>query len=440
MERENADAARLYPATGFRQRAEPRASGCPDHLRCPILSDVVTSESRTAGVPRSRLLRPRVDGQQRVTNMELFFDLVYVFAVTQLTRLLGENLTWLGALHVVILLCAVWWAWMYTAWVTNWLHPDVRAVRIVLLGVMLASLVVSATLPEAFGGRGLIFAVTYVVMQLGRTGFVLFAVRRDTGLRLNFQRIVGWLVVSGACWLLGAFVSGGARDGLWAAAVVVDFLAPVCGFWVPVLGRSVTADWTIAGDHLAERCQLFMIIALGESILDTGSTLGTTTLTAPTITAFVLAFLSTVALWWVYFDRSADDSSRAIAMSTDPGRLGRSAYTYFHLPMVAGVIVTAVADEKVVAQPLGHGSASLTITVLGGPALFLLGHLLFKRAVFGNLSWSRLIALAVLAALIPLGGVAAPLLLAGAATAVVLGVAVVDMIRYPRPHSDGQSG
>ena len=374
----------------------------------------------------------RVDGQQRVTNMELFFDLVYVFAVTQLTRFLADDLTWPGVLHVAVLLCAVWWAWMYTAWVTNWLHPDVRAVRVVLLGVMLASLVVSATLPEAFGDRGLVFAVTYVVMQLGRTVFVLFAVRRDAGLLRNFQRIATWLVLSGACWLAGGFVTGGARDGLWVAAVVVDFLAPVCGFYVPLLGRSVTADWTIAGDHLAERCQLFMIITLGESILDTGSTLGTATLTAPTVTAFVLAFLGTVALWWVYFDRSAEDSSRAIAGSTDPGRLGRSAYTYFHLPMVAGIIVTAVADEKVIAHPFGHSSAAVVATTLAGPGLFLLGHLLFKRAVFGVLSWPRLVALALLAVLVPVGLVASPLVLDGLAVLVVIGVGVSDMFLYPR--------
>ena len=392
--------------------------------------------SRTVNAPRSRLLRLRVDGQQRVTNMELFFDLVYVFAVTQLTRFLVDNLTWQGALHAVVLLCAVWWAWMYTAWVTNWLHPDVRPVRVVLLGVMLASLVISATLPEAFGGRGLVFAVTYVVMQLGRTVFVLFAVRLDRGLLRNFQRITAWLVLSGAFWLAGGFVAGGARDGLWAAAVVVDFLAPVCGFYVPLLGRSVTGDWTIAGDHLAERCQLFMIIALGESILDTGSTLGTATLTAPTVTAFVLAFLGTVALWWVYFDRSAEDSSRAIAGSTDPGRIGRSAYTYFHLPMVAGIIVTAVADERVIAHPLGHGSAALTATELGGPALFLFGHLLFKRAVFGVLSWPRLVALALLAVLVPLGGVASPLVLGGATVLVVVGVGVSDMVLYPGGAAD----
>lgn len=316
---------------------------------------------------------------------------------------------------------------------TNWLHPDVRTVRAVLFAVMLASLVVSAALPEAFGDRGLIFAVTYVVMQMGRTAFMVFAVRRDSVLRRNFVRILVWLLPSGACWLIGGLLTGSGRDVFWLVAVVIDLLAPAAGFWVPGLGRSTTGEWTIAGDHLAERCQLFVIIALGESILDTGMTLSEKGFTAPTVTAFVIAFVGTVALWWVYFDRSAEDSAKAIAASADPGRLGRSAYTYFHLPMVAGVIVTAVADELVISHPTEHGSAAITATVLGGPALFLFGHFLFKRAVFATVSVSRLVALAVLAALIPVGDLVSPLAFEAIAAAVVVGVAVADAIRYPAP-------
>jgi low temperature requirement protein LtrA len=372
----------------------------------------------------------RRDGEQRVTNTELFFDLVFVFAVTQTTKFLGEHLDWLGALQAMILLFALWWAWIYTAWVTNWLHPDARAVRAALLVVMLASLIVSAAIPDAFGDRGLLFAVTYVVMQLGRTCFVVVATRREPALSRNFLRIALWLVPSGACWLIGGFLSGTSRDLVWLAAVVIDFAAPASGFAVPGLGRSTTSDWNIAGDHLAERCQLFMIIVLGESILDIGATLSGETITAARIVAFVLAFLGTVALWWVYFDRSAEVSSRAIASSADPGRLGRSAYTYFHLPMVAGVIVTAVADERVITDPAGHPSAAGTATVLGGPALFLLGHLLFKWAVFRHVSWPRLVALAVLALLIPVGAVVSPLALGGCTAAVVVGVVVSDLFLF----------
>ncbi len=379
----------------------------------------------------NRLMRARVDGAQRVTNTELFFDLVYVFAITQLSRLLGEDLTWHAALRGVLLLMAVWWAWIYTAWTTNWLHPDARAVRVMLLAVMLASLVVSATLPAAFGDRGLVFAATYVLMQLGRTLFVLVAVRRDAVLLRNFQRIAAWLVVSGACWLIGAFLSGTGRDVVWLLAVLVDMAAPACGFYTPGLGRSTTSDWNIAGEHLAERCQLFMIIVLGESILDIGSTLASMPFTPARMTAFGFAFLGTVALWWVYFDRSAEDSARAIASSSDPGRLGRSAYTYFHLPMVAGVILTAVADERVIAHPTGHGEFAGTLVILGGPILFLVGHFLFKLAVFRRVSVPRVVAVVVLAALVPLGAVVSPLVLGIAAGVVVVAVVVADLVTHP---------
>jgi low temperature requirement protein LtrA len=389
--------------------------------------------------PVNRLLRSRADGEQRVTNTELFFDLVYVFAITQLSRFLGEDLTWHNALRAILLLLAVWWAWIYTAWITNWLHPDARAVRVMLLAVMVASLVVSATLPAAFGDRGLVFALTYVVMQVGRTIFVLFAVRR-TGLLRNFQRIASWLVFSGLFWVLGGLASGTGREVLWLVAVLIDVVSPVCGFYTPGLGRSTTADWTIAGEHLAERCQLFMIIVFGESILDIGATLASLPFTPARVTTFVFAFAGTVALWWVYFDRSAEDSSRTIATSADPGRLGRSAYTYYHLPMVAGVILTAVADERVIAHPTGPGNTPTTLVLLGGPILFLLGHFLFKRAVFGRLSLPRAIAIAVLLAFLPLGAVTSPMVLGTLTMLVVVAVAVTDLVLHPTPPGAPERG
>lgn len=396
---------------------------------------VVTSE---AGRAINRLLRSRVEGAQRVTNTETFFDLVYAFAITQLAKLIITDLTWHGVLRAGLLLLAVWWAWIYTAWITNWLHPDARAVRVMLLGVMLASLVVSATLPAAFGSRGLVFAATYVVMQLGRTVFMLFAVRRDPGMLRIFERITAWLLVSGALWLIGGFASGGARELIWLTAVLVDLAAPVAGFYTPGLGRSTTTDWNIAGEHLAERCQLFMVIVFGESILDTGATLASLPFTPARVVAFVFAFVATVALWWVYFDRSADDSSRTIATSADPGRLGRSAYTYYHLPMVAGIILTAVADERVIAHPTGHGGTANTLVLLGGPFLFLTGHFLFKLAIFRRLSVPRLVAIAVLAALVPLGEVTSPLVLGISATVVVIAVVITDTILHPHPLGVGE--
>ncbi len=394
----------------------------------------MTRPAGAAGGPR--LLRARGLRSARVTNTELFFDLVYVFAITQLTHLLLGRLSWLGAGQALMLLLAVWWAWMYTAWVTNWFDPDAGPVRATLLAVMLVSLIMSATLPAAFGGRGLAFACAYVVMQVGRTVFVVAAARDQRALRRNFQRILAWSAVAGAGWLCGGFAHGWARGAIWLAALAVDYASAASGFYTPGLGRSQTTDWTIAGSHLAERCQLFLIIVLGESVLDTGAAFGGLRITVASTTAVVFAFLASVALWWIYFNRAADDSAAAIAAAADPGRLGRSAYVYFHLPMVAGVIVLAVADDLAIAHPGGHARGALTAAVLGGPALFLAGHALFKRAMFGVLSTPRLAAIAVLAALIPAGAVAPPLALLAAATAVIAAVAVWDTV-VPHPAGPG---
>jgi low temperature requirement protein LtrA len=371
--------------------------------------------------------------------MELFFDLVYVFAVTQLSHLLLEHLTLQGAAQALLLLLAVWWAWIYNAWFTNWFDPNRRAVRLVLIGVMLLSLLMAATLPEAFGERGLFFAATYVAAQFGRSLFIVAALGSAPTLRRNFQRILVWFGASGALWLAGGFAEGAAREAWWLAAVLVDYLAPAASFFTPGLGRSLTTDWNIAGGHLAERCQLFLIIALGESILVTGATFGGLPLSTVTVAAVVVALLGSVALWWLYFDRAAEDSGVVMASAKDPGRLGRSAYTYFHLPMVAGIIVAAVGDELMIAHPLDPSSAAAAAVILGGPALFLAGHILFKWAVFDHVSRPRLAAILALAALAPLSPLVPSVCLAGAATLVVAAVAVWDARMYPAPVAPQES-
>jgi low temperature requirement protein LtrA len=373
------------------------------------------------------LLRERGDGRSRVTYIELFFDLVYVFAITQLSHLLIEHLSLHGALQTFLLLSAVWTVWIYTAWFTNWFDPNRRPVRLVLIAVMLASLIMSATLPDAFGERGLIFAGAFVAMQVGRSAFVVAASGEQPGLRRNFQRIVCWAVASGILWLAGGIAEGSTREVLWLGAVLVDYAAPICGFFAPRLGRSTTHDWTIAGTHLAERCQLFLIVALGESILVTGATFGELEHSASVVAALVVAFLGSVALWWIYFDRSADAANEVIARMTDPGRLGRSGYTYFHLPMVAGIILTAVGDELTLTHPTGHADGATIATIVGGPALFLAGHLLFKGAAFGHFSTARPVALVAFAVLAAVGSNVSPLVLSAAVTLIVAGVVSWDI-------------
>jgi low temperature requirement protein LtrA len=325
------------------------------------------------------LLRSADPESQRVTTIELFFDLVYVFAITQLSHRLVDHLTWVGALQTAILLMAVWQAWVNTTWVTSWFSPDKDPVRTLLISVMLGSLVISATIPEAFEGRGLAFALVYAVLSVLRSGFVIVNTGEDPGLRRNFQRIFWWGGSAAALWVVGGLLDGNARLAVWLAAVALEYAGPAMGFAVPGLGRSTTDDWvTIAGGHLAERCQLFIIVALGESILVTGTTVADLPFRVDTAAAALTAFLGSVALWWIYFDKVAEHAGNVIEESDDPGRLGRSGYTYVHVPMVAGIIVTAVGDELAIAHPSGHADDAAIAVILGGPALFLLGHALFK--------------------------------------------------------------
>jgi len=310
----------------------------------------------------------------RVTNIELFFDLVYVFAVTQLSHYLLAHPGLAGALRTGLLLVMVWLLWVYTTWVTNWLDPDRIAVRLLLLGLAGASLVMSAALPGAFGARGLAVGGTYAVMQIGRSVFAVVALPAGP-LGRNFQRILCRCLASGALAPAGGFAAGNARAALWVAAVGVDLLGGAVGFYTPGLGRSITREWTIEGGHFAERCQAFVLIALGESIVVIGATLSRLAqVSIAEIAAFLVSLGSSAGLWWLYFDRSAHDAARIIAASDDPGRPGRSAYQFIHPIMVAGIIVGAAADEVTLADPDAVGSGPASWIILGGVGLFLAGH------------------------------------------------------------------
>lgn len=206
------------------------------------------------------LLRERHEHEHaRVTYVELFFDLVFVFAVTQLSHAVIGHPTGLGLLHAGLLLLAVWWAWVFTAWVTNWMDPERTRVRVMLFVLMAAGLVLSAAIPDAFGKRGLVFACAYVFIQVGRSLFFLVGVWREPAHRLNFIRILAWLSLSAVFWIAGAFQQGEARLLIWAVAMAIEYASPAMGFWTPGLGRSSSTDWVVEGGHLAERCALFTI-------------------------------------------------------------------------------------------------------------------------------------------------------------------------------------
>jgi low temperature requirement protein LtrA len=367
----------------------------------------------------------------RVTFVELFFDLVFVFAVTQLSHGLLTHLTLIGVAQAVVILIAVWWAWIDTAWITNWLDPEKPAVRLLLFALMGAGLVLAAAIPKAFEDRALAVALAYVFMQLARDGFMLWAtLRHDRGNFRNFLRIGIWHLAVTPLWIAGCFVVGVERLELWALAVAIESVAPIVGFWVPGLRRSLTADWVVEGSHMAERCGLFIIIALGESVLITGASFAGLPWNGENAAAFVVAFINSVALWAVYFNIGAERGSRQIASSDDPGRLARSGYTYMHILIVAGIIVAAVGDELVLHHPGGHIEPQALAAIVGGPALYLIGNSLFKRLSAPHLPLSHLVGLGLLAlvTLIELTPFATPLILAAAATAVLITVAVWEWL------------
>jgi low temperature requirement protein LtrA len=373
--------------------------------------------------------RLREGAQVKVTNVELFFDLVFVFAITQLSHSLLEHFTVAGALQAALLFLAVWWVWIFTTWCTNWLDPDTVTVRAMLFALMFGGLVLSASIPKAFGSHGIAFACAYVGMQVGRTAFMIWSLRRhNRDNYMNFCRIGAYLVVSAVFWIGGAFAEGNTRFALWAVAVAIEFAGPSLYFRFPGLGASTTADWSVSGEHLAERVGLFIIIALGESILVTGSTVAKAPANFATWAAFVVAFLGSVAMWWIYFNVGAERAAHRIAHSSDPGRIARLAYTYIPLLMIAGIIVAAVGDELTLAHPTGHTEPKTAIALVVAPALFLSGTLLFKWVTAGWPPLSHIVGLGLLAISWPLYHVLQPWMFSGVMTAILVVVAAWETI------------
>jgi len=375
-------------------------------------------------------------GHARVTNVELFFDLVFVFAVTQLSHRLLHDLTLAGALGTALLFLAMWWVWIFTAWATNWLDPDRTAVRLLLFAMMLAGLLFSISIPHAFAETGLIFAAAHAAMQLGRTLFAIWAVRASARMRQNFYRILVWLGAAALFWIAGGLAEGGWRAALWAAALAIEYAAPWAYFRVPGLGRSQIADWRVDGAHMAERCGLFVIIALGESIVVTGAAFGEIAWTPATLAAFATAFVGSVAMWWIYFHIGAERAAAHIGAAATPGRMARLGYTYLHMPIVAAIILGAVGDELVLQHPDGHADAKAIAVILGAPALYLAGNAGFKRLTARHTPLSHVAGLGLLAALLGVAWLCSPLGLAALATAVLVLVAgwehVSLKVRAPR--------
>jgi low temperature requirement protein LtrA len=386
----------------------------------------------------SRFARPSGEGQ-RATSLELFYDLVFVFAITQISHLLLEHLTWEGVGQSAVALLAVWWSWNYTTWVTNELDPESIVVRLLLIGLMLASLVMAISIPEAFGDRALLFAGAYVVIQVGRHLFLTFAAaERGTLERERAGAILVWFVAAGVLWIAGGIADGTARALLWVAALVIDYSAPLATFWVPGRRHLRGEAWQVQVSHFAERFQLFIIIALGESIVITGATTAELDLDVVRMAAFGVAFLSSAALWWLYFNYAARMAERRLELAEDRTVMARDAYTYLHVVLVAGIVVSAVGDELVIAHPSEELPGREVAAIVAGPAIYLLGQALFRWRMAGSISGKRLGGAIACLAAGAVGAFAPGLVLAALVTGILVAVIAAEQVAGARRRRRGE--
>jgi low temperature requirement protein LtrA len=395
------------------------------------VSDAADADHSTV-IPEIRFIRPR-GREQRATFFELFFDLVYVFAVTQLSHhLLQAGLSWSAAAQAALMLVAVYWAWNYTTWMANWFDPETTAVRLILIFVMLASLLMAVAIPQGFGTLALLFASSYVALQVVRNAFVVLVTPRGP-FNQNFRQILAWSVLSAPLWIAGGVIDE-ARWPLWMAALGVDLAAPLVRYWLPGVGSTPSRQWEIDSGHFAERFELFVIIALGESIVLTGATASSVGLSLSVTVALGLAFLTSTALWWLYFADAARILVNRLSNSTadETGALGRDVYTYLHLPIIAGIVLMAVGDELVIAHPGAALTLPGALVTLAGPALYLVGLAACLVRIGQGTAWPMVITAAVLVAAVPPATRVSGLATLGFLVVVLFALAVFDQQRRAR--------
>ncbi|HWM11249.1 MAG TPA: low temperature requirement protein A [Solirubrobacteraceae bacterium] len=371
----------------------------------------------------------RAPGAERVvTPLELFFDLVYVFAIGQLSHHLLEHVDLRTGAETVIMALAVVYAWYMTAWGANWLEPNRLPVRLLLVGLMFASLLMSAGIADAFDERAWLFVGGYLSIQLGRSSFLIMALR-GRALGEHFVNDLIWEVAIGALWVAGAIADGDARLVLWGIAVVATHAGVSTLHWLPGRGQRIDLEHTdISGEHLIERFRLFFIIALGETVLTMGTAFTEEPFELERLVALAIGFTGTVALWWCYFERAEEVGAAAAEEADDAGAIGWWGTVTLTL-MVLALIAIAVGDELAIAHPGDDTTLGFTILTFGGPALFLFAQAFFFYEALGRVPRSRILALAALAIL---AVVTAPLtLIAGiaASAAVLVAVAVSDTIK-----------
>ncbi|MBO4204795.1 low temperature requirement protein A [Micromonospora echinofusca] len=377
------------------------------------------------------LLERREDVRQ-ANFLELFVDLVLVFALSGVVRRVVQDATagdpvtqWRSLAYLLVLAMPLLWLWITTAHITSWFDPRRHKIQWIVLASAFGLLVMASSLPYAFTGRGWAFVLPYVILHCTRP-LVLLPSLHGHALRGLYARSALWSAIGAVIWITGALVNGGTRAALWGIAVTVDIVAAQLRWPVPGRARPVISPWAMdSGHHLPERYQQLLLIALGETVLAVGISFTDLPATAGTWAALVVAYLSTVLLWRIYFYRSGQVLADAVAAAGNRLAAGR-ATGISHVVMVIGIVATAVGYEIVIEHAGGRPAPVWLVVILGGPALFLYGRIRLERIVFNRLSIRRVVAIAVLtAAAVPLHR-APPLAAAVVATLTLLGVALAD--------------
>jgi low temperature requirement protein LtrA len=370
---------------------------------------------------------PRAPGtergdEHRVTPLELFFDLVFVFAFTQVTSLLVDDPTWGGVLRGMLVLAALWWAWVAFAWLTSAIDVDEGGVRLAMLAATATMLAVGLAVRGAFADDAVLFGVAYLVVRLLHLVLSAIVGRDEPDRRAALRRFAPTALAGSLLLVVAGFLDGDARLAVWAVALAIDYLGPV------VIG--VGPGWTIAAEHFAERYGLIVLIALGESIVAIGAGAGADPASGA-IAAATLGVVLVSALWWLYFDVAAIFARERLARATgvDRARFARDSYGYLHLPMVAGVVLLAFGLETTL-HDVDHALATVpAVALCGGSALYLLGHVAFLFRATRHVFRRRTLGAAVLLATIP-----AAIEMPALATLAVVGAVSALVVAYEAIH------
>jgi low temperature requirement protein LtrA len=364
----------------------------------------------------------RVETEQKVTTLELFFDLVFVFAMTQVTAMMAADPTWAGLGRGLLVLANLWWAWAGFSWLTNAIDPEEGATRLAVIAAAGAMLVTSLAVPGAFGQDALVFGLAYVAVRVLHV--VLFIIASpDAEVRRAIQRMAPGFLVSSGLILAAAAFSGAARTWLWCLALVVHVVG---------LAAVGVRGWQVSAGHFAERHGLIIIIALGESIVSVGVGAAGHRVDAPIIATALLGITVAAAIWWSYFDVAAIMAERRLrrAEAYERAQIARDSYTYLHLPMVAGIVLLALGIKKTVPHTGEALAAMPAFCLCGGVAMYLLAHVGFRLRNMRTLSPRRIVAAAACLALFPLATVVPALVSLALVATVMCTLITYEAIRF----------